>query len=74
MVHAQTFLVVKLDDDADWSKDLFSYDFHVRLGVGEDGGLDKVAFGSVPLATDENIGTICLARFDVTHDSLGTPS
>ena len=45
------FIIFELDDNANGSKDLFLDDPHRGLGIGKDGRLDEVAFGTVTFAT-----------------------
>ena len=60
----------ELDDDIDGIEDLFLDDLHGWVNVGEDGGLDEVAFCSLTLAADLNCGACLLSGLDLGHDKL----
>ena len=64
------FLVLKLNDDANWPEDLLLDDAHVWSRVGKDGWLNPVALRAMSLASKVNLGTLFLSRIDVTHDTL----
>ena len=68
------FLVLKLDDHANWSEDLFLDDAHVWPRVGKNGWLNPVAFRAMSLASKVNLSALLLARIDITHDTLHFPS
>ena len=63
-------VVLELDDDADWAKDLLLHDLHVFASLGEDRGLDKVALVAPSLAAEVHLGALLLTRVDVVHDAL----
>ena len=62
--------VFELDDDTDGTEDLFLDDLHRWVDVGEDGGLDEVAFCSLTLSADLDFGPCLLSGLDVGHDTL----
>jgi len=62
--------VCELDDDTDGIEDLFLDDTHGWVDVGEDGGLDEVAFCSLTLPTDPDCGACLLSGLDVGRDTL----
>jgi hypothetical protein len=64
------FLVLKLDDHANWPEDLLLDDAHVWPRVGKDGWLDPVALRAMSLASKVNLGALLLSRIDITHDAL----
>jgi hypothetical protein len=53
-------------DGANGAEDLFLHDLHVFADVGEDGGLDEVAFLSDALAAGFDLGAFFLAGVDVS--------
>lgn len=60
----------ELGDSADRAEDLLPHDLHVRLDVGEDGGLDEVALVTVALAANLDSSTLLLTGLDVAHDAV----
>jgi hypothetical protein len=60
----------KLGNGADRAEDLLLHDLHVRLDIGEDGGLDEVSLISVSLTTNLDLGTGLLALLNITHDAV----
>lgn len=63
-------LILKLNHHPNRAKDLLLHDLHGRLGVGEDGRLDPVAFFAVAGAAEVNGGAFGFAGVDVGHDAL----
>lgn len=63
-------LVFEFSDGDDGPEDLFLDDLHLGLDVGEDGGLDEVAFVAVALATKGDGRTLGFAGLDVAHNAL----
>lgn len=59
------FLSLELGDRADRTEDLFLYNLHIFSDVGEDSGLDEVAFVANTLATSLDGGTSLLTSLDV---------
>ena len=64
------FFVMELDDNTDGSENLLPDNLHVGLGVGEDGGLDKVTLIPEPGSSKVDGRALLLARVDVSHDTL----
>lgn len=58
-------LVLELGDGADGAEDFFLHDLHIFADVGEDGGLDEVAFFAVALAANFDFGAAFFAGVDV---------
>lgn len=54
-------------DGADGTEDLFLHYLHVFADVGEDGGLDEVAFLAVALAAELYFGAFLFAGVDVAR-------
>lgn len=59
--------VFEFGDGADGAEDFLLHDFHVGAYVGEDGGLDEVAFFAVAFAAHFDLGTFFFARIDVAE-------
>ena len=63
-------VVFELDDDTDGAEDLLLDNLHLRLDVGENRGLDEVAFVSVTLTAEVDSRALLPAVINVTHDAL----
>lgn len=61
---------LELLNGADGAEDFFLHDLHVLIDVGEDGGLNEVAFRTVAAASNLQLGTLLLAMVDVRHDAI----
>ena len=55
---------------ADGAKDFFLHDLHVFGDIGEDGGLDEVAFFAVTVTADLDLGAFLLSSIDITVDGV----
>lgn len=67
-------LVLEFDDNTDRAKYFLLDDLHVRRGVRENSRFDEEAFRALTFATNLDLGTSILARFNVTHDTLNNPN
>lgn len=47
------------------AEDFFLHNLHVFLHIGEDGGLNEVAFFAVALSANFNLGTLLFAGIDI---------
>ena len=63
-------LILELGDGDNGAEDLLLGDLHFGSDVGENGGLDEVALGTVALTTQGDSGTLVLAVVDVLHDAV----
>lgn len=59
------FLGLEFGDGADGAEDFFLHDFHVFADVGEDGGLDEVAFFAMAIASYFHLGAFFLTGVNV---------
>ena len=64
------FLVLKLDNRANWPENLLLDNAHLRPRVREDRWLDPVSFCPVLLSSEVHRCTLLFARIDVIHDAL----
>jgi len=63
-------LILELGDSNDRTEDFLLGDLHVRGDIGEDGGLDEVALGTVAVTTKSDGGTLLLSVVDVLHNTV----
>ena len=62
---------LEFGNGADGAEDFFLHDLHVFADVGEDGGLDEVAFFAVAFAADFDLGAVFFAGVDVARLIFG---
>jgi hypothetical protein len=60
------FFGLEFGNSADRTEDLFLHDLHVIRDVGEDGGLDEVAFVAYALASGLDCGAFFLTLLNIT--------
>ena len=60
--------IFEFEDGHDRAEDFFLSDLHVVLNIGENGGLDEVAFVADTIAAGEELGFFGFAGIDVAHD------
>jgi len=65
-----TGLILEFDNNTNRTKDLFLYNFHMRLSIGEYSGTDEVSLISESGTTSMNSSSLLFARFNVGHDTL----
>ena len=65
-------LVLKFGNRADGAENFFLHDLHVFADIGEDSGLDKVAFLAVTLTAGFDLCALFLPNIDVSKEQLAS--
>jgi len=53
----------------DRSEDFFLHNLHLLIDFSEDGRLDEIAFLAVTFTTEDDLGSLVFAGFDIIHDT-----